>query len=81
MIVEVGRKMRERGRRQRVTSRQPQPQHPTPHGDRRIMRRTKAQGRDARGGVAEGGGEGMGKKPLKSCIGRVEKRGKLGWRD
>ena len=38
------------------SNQQPQPQDPTPVQDRRIMRRTRAQGREAKDKIEEGGG-------------------------
>ena len=39
------------------SNQQPQPQNPMPQQDRRIMLRTRAQGREARDRIGEGGGE------------------------
>ena len=58
------------------TNQQPQPQDPTPKRDRRIMRRTRAQGREVKGRAGEGGGEAKKrKKPPKSYRRDVENRG------
>ena len=64
-----GRNTRDCGRRERVTSnQQPQPQYSTPQRDRRIMLRTRAQGRGARNRIENGGGEVKErKKPQRSC--------------
>ena len=40
-----------------MSNQQPRPQDPTPPRDHRIVRRTRAQGRKARDGIGEGGGE------------------------
>ena len=40
-----------------TSNQQPQPQDPTPKRDRRIILRTRAQGREARARIGEGGGE------------------------
>ena len=64
-----GRNTRDCGRRERVTSnQQPQPQYSTPQRDRRIMLRTRAQGRGARNRIEDGGGDVKErKKPHRSC--------------
>ena len=64
-----GRTTRDCGRRERVTSnQQPQPQYSTPQRDRRIMLRTRAQGRGARNRIEDDGGEVKErKKPQRRC--------------
>ena len=61
------------------THTQTQPQDPTPHRDRPIMRRTTALGREARDRTGEGGGGAKKrKKPQKSYYrGEVENGGDL----
>ena len=50
-----------------TSNQQPQPQDPTPQRDRRIMCRTRAQGREAGDVTGEGGGKAKKrKKPQKS---------------
>ena len=56
-----------------TSNHQSQLQDPTPERDRRVMRRTNAQGREARDGVGEGGGGAKKrKKPQKNCRHDVE---------
>ena len=58
-----------------TSNQKPQPQHPMPHRDRRVMRRTRVQGREARGMIGEGGGEA--KKRKKSQKDKIELNQKM----
>ena len=61
---------------------QPQPQDSTLQGDRRIMRRSRAQGREAENRIAEGGGGAKKRKNPKrvTCRRDLESGGALGGR-
>ena len=61
-----------------TNNQQSQPQDPTPQRDRRIMQRIRAQGREARGKIEEGGGEAKKrKKPQESYRRDVRNGGNL----
>ena len=73
VIIEVGQKTRERVTP--ASNQQRQSQDPTPQRDRRIMRMIKAQGREARDRIVEGGeGTKKRKKPQKGFRRDVENR-------
>ena len=58
-----------------TSNQQPQPQGPTPQRDRRAMRRTRAQGREARERIGEGGGKDKKCKKLQNSYKRDVKNG------
>ena len=61
-----------------MSNQQPRPQEPTPQQDRCIMRRARAQGREARNGTVEGeGGATKPKNFKKSYTRHVEHKGDL----
>ena len=58
-----------------------QPQNSTPQRDRRIMQNTRAQGKEARGGIGESGGEAKKhNNPQERCIRDARNGGDLGGR-
>ena len=62
-----------------TSNQQPHPQDPMPQRDRRIMPKTRAQGREARDGIGEGRGEVKKRnKPPKNCRRNVKNGGDLG---
>ena len=64
-----------------TSNQQPQPQDPTSQRERRIMRRVRAQGRQARDRIGEGGGEAKKRKqPMKNYRRDVENGGDSGGR-
>ena len=79
VIVEVGLKTWEKGQRQRVTNNHSR--KPTPQRGCRIVRKTRAQGREARDRIGERGrGANKRKKPQKSYRRGVENGGDSGGR-
>ena len=73
MVIEVGRKTQEGATP--ASNQQPQPQDPKPQGDRRLMRRARAQGREARERIEEGGREANKRKKNRRVIDAMWKTG------
>ena len=68
VVIEVDRRTQGGPEATPTSNQQPQPQDPMPQRDRRIMRRTRAQGREAKEEIGEGRGEAKKrKKPQRSC--------------
>ena len=59
-----------------TSNQQPQPQDPTPQRDRRIMLKNRAQGREARYRIGEGGGEAKKRKKLRGVVDAMWETGK-----